>query len=363
MLRCWLVASTTLTLWDTASTSKPSSAPGGRPRPLNADFPPPFSARHPSCSATTYNGITVTTAAKENCASVPPAVLLETRVRGFAPKNATAIGLELSVSSTVRWGSWQTYDGTAAGRLVGLDYFGARYFSGAQGRFTSPDKPFVDQDPYEPQSWNLYSYVRNNPLKFVDETGREIVYANDRLRTISDQRRQQSPSYNSNLQGYEGQGSPRLTIQYGPTANDPDGSATNGVFSAQIAPSVQNCSSATDCTTIPARLNSGIITVNDGLQNNDAQTSSTLAHEVSHANDARTNPQRYSTEPIRDANGRIIPHDNRPVERRAIGGAQQSDRERQEYARQQREEQRRQRQEQRQREREERERRRRERQN
>jgi RHS repeat-associated protein len=55
---------------------------------------------------------------------------------------------------------------------TGLDYFGARYFSGAQGRFTSPDSPFADQDEYDPQSWNLYSYVRNNPLRFVDPSGR-----------------------------------------------------------------------------------------------------------------------------------------------------------------------------------------------
>jgi hypothetical protein len=107
-------------------------------------------------------------------------------------------------------------------------------------------------------------------------------------------------------------------------------------------------------------LNSGTITVNS---NNDDQTSNTLAHEVSHANDARTNPQRYSTEPIRDANGRIIPHDSRPVEQRAIAGAQQSNRERQEYARRQKEEQKRQKQEQKQREREERERRKKEQQN
>lgn len=55
---------------------------------------------------------------------------------------------------------------------TGLDYFGARYISGAQGRFTSPDKPFADQHPEGPQSWNLYGYVRNNPLRFIDPTGR-----------------------------------------------------------------------------------------------------------------------------------------------------------------------------------------------
>ncbi|RPJ63368.1 MAG: RHS repeat-associated core domain-containing protein, partial [Acidobacteria bacterium] len=44
-----------------------------------------------------------------------------------------------------------------------MDYFGARYYSGPQGRFTSPDLPFADQHVEEPQSWNLYSYTRNNP--------------------------------------------------------------------------------------------------------------------------------------------------------------------------------------------------------
>jgi RHS repeat-associated protein len=55
---------------------------------------------------------------------------------------------------------------------TGLDFFGARYYSGAQGRFTSPDQPLLAQEPANPQSWNLYSYGRNNPLKHVDPTGR-----------------------------------------------------------------------------------------------------------------------------------------------------------------------------------------------
>jgi RHS repeat-associated protein len=59
---------------------------------------------------------------------------------------------------------------------TGLDWFNTRYFSGAQGRFTSPDQPLNDQNPSDPQSWNLYSYVRNNPLKFTDPTGQDCVY-------------------------------------------------------------------------------------------------------------------------------------------------------------------------------------------
>jgi RHS repeat-associated protein len=123
--------------------------------------------------ARTYNGITVTTAAKEEITSAPLPVLLETRVRGLAPKNTTAIRPESSLSSTLRWGSWQVYDGTAVDRLVGLDYFGARYFGSAQGRFTSPDSPFVGQSPNNPQSWNLYSYGLNNPLRYNDPTGHD----------------------------------------------------------------------------------------------------------------------------------------------------------------------------------------------
>ena len=213
---------------------------------------------------------------------------------------------------------------------TGLDYFGARYMSAAQGRFTSPDAPFADQDPYEPQSWNLYSYVRNNPLKFVDETGREIVYADRRLQIISDARRQQSTGYNSNLQGFEGPGSRTLTIQYGPTPNDPDGSPTSGLFSGKIAPAIMDCSP--DCVVkTPTTLTGGTITVNEKLTGDPNQTSDTLAHEVSHANDARTNPQRFSTEKNTDANGKIIPHDSRPVEQRAINGANQSNQERRDF--------------------------------
>ncbi len=65
----------------------------------------------------------------------------------------------------------------------GLDYFGARYFSGAQGRFTSPDEPLGDQYPEDPQSWNLYSYVRNNPLRNTDPTGRDCVTTSNQTET------------------------------------------------------------------------------------------------------------------------------------------------------------------------------------
>lgn len=57
---------------------------------------------------------------------------------------------------------------------TGNDNFGARYFGSNLGRFMSPDPPLLDQHIADPQSWNLYSYVRNNPLSFIDPTGNSV---------------------------------------------------------------------------------------------------------------------------------------------------------------------------------------------
>jgi len=68
--------------------------------------------------------------------------------------------------------SFPIFTGKERDAETGLDYFGARYLSSAQGRWTSPDEPFADQDPADPQSWNLFGYVRNVPLGFTDPSGR-----------------------------------------------------------------------------------------------------------------------------------------------------------------------------------------------
>jgi RHS repeat-associated protein len=74
----------------------------------------------------------------------------------------------------------------------GLDYFLARHYTSTAGRFMSPDRhnPMLTRHNLEdgglpfqatqalfygflenPQNWNQYAYVRNNPLKLVDPTG------------------------------------------------------------------------------------------------------------------------------------------------------------------------------------------------
>jgi RHS repeat-associated protein len=63
---------------------------------------------------------------------------------------------------------------------TGLDYFGARYYSNGLGRFITPDwAAKATAVPYaelaDPQSLNLYTYVRNIPTTKYDADGHLIV--------------------------------------------------------------------------------------------------------------------------------------------------------------------------------------------
>jgi RHS repeat-associated protein len=52
-----------------------------------------------------------------------------------------------------------------------LDYAQARYYSSVQGRFTSVDPVMRSASIGEPQTFNRYSYVLNNPVNLTDPTG------------------------------------------------------------------------------------------------------------------------------------------------------------------------------------------------
>jgi RHS repeat-associated protein len=52
----------------------------------------------------------------------------------------------------------------------GLDDFAARFYTSNYGRFLSPDDAKY-MNPADPQSFNLYGYVANNPINSVDPTG------------------------------------------------------------------------------------------------------------------------------------------------------------------------------------------------
>jgi RHS repeat-associated protein len=83
------------------------------------------------------------------------------------------------------------YTGHIHDPVVGLDVFGARDFTNYSGRFISPDWS-SDYDPIpfgrlaDPQSLNLYAYVRNNPLGKVDLDGHGVGDSNCKTATSSD---------------------------------------------------------------------------------------------------------------------------------------------------------------------------------
>jgi RHS repeat-associated protein len=75
----------------------------------------------------------------------------------------------------------QNYKFTAKERDAesGLDNFTARYFGSSLGRFMIPDPSHVGGDVVDeenPQAWNMYSYVLDNPLNATDPDGLDCVY-------------------------------------------------------------------------------------------------------------------------------------------------------------------------------------------
>ena len=69
----------------------------------------------------------------------------------------------------------QKFTGQIRDSETGMDFFTARYYGSALGRFISPDPANAGADATDPQSWNAYAYVRNNPLALVDPSGMDSI--------------------------------------------------------------------------------------------------------------------------------------------------------------------------------------------
>jgi RHS repeat-associated protein len=94
--------------------------------------------------------------------------------RAFCLANSnTATGLDVCLYDSGR-GSRST--GKERDQESALDYFGARYYRSALGRFTSAD-PLSGTVLHilNPQRWNMYAYAVNNPLFYVDPDGRDAI--------------------------------------------------------------------------------------------------------------------------------------------------------------------------------------------
>lgn len=94
--------------------------------------------------------------------------------------NSTAVpntGRESSQSynyGTVR----QKFTGYEHDDETELDFAKARYYANKQGRFTAIDPLMASANPLNPQTWNRYAYVSNNPLIMIDPTGERGDYYN-----------------------------------------------------------------------------------------------------------------------------------------------------------------------------------------
>jgi RHS repeat-associated protein len=65
------------------------------------------------------------------------------------------------------------YNGRVYDSGTGFHDYGARMYWPQVGRFISPDPAGIH--PENPQSWNRYAYVWNNPYKYVDPSGKEVA--------------------------------------------------------------------------------------------------------------------------------------------------------------------------------------------
>jgi RHS repeat-associated protein len=79
----------------------------------------------------------------------------------------------------------------------GNDYFGARYYASSVGRWLSPDPSPAGLMLTNPQSWNLYNYVLNNPLRLVDGNGMWATDVHAQIVTYSLQNYASSGELNS----------------------------------------------------------------------------------------------------------------------------------------------------------------------
>ena len=69
------------------------------------------------------------------------------------------------------------FTGQTEDQSIGLYWYQSRAYDPDTGRFCSPD--VVVPEPGNPQALNRYSYVYNNPLKFVDPSGHSPDWFNE----------------------------------------------------------------------------------------------------------------------------------------------------------------------------------------
>jgi RHS repeat-associated protein len=212
----------------------------------------------------------------------------------------------------------------------GLDNFGRRYYGSAFGRFTSADPKMITRKRMiDPQQWNMYSYVRNNPLGYVDPDGRELKPADVQLDAALT-RAMKSETVRTALAPYMGKDHD-LVIKRGTLRNDPmePNRKELGLTSAERGGGIKTCSP--DCgAPSPITLKNATITIDDSVKEGKGhdQLDGVLKHEISHANDDVKDPAGSLKEVQDNADKK---HDDRPEEQRADQFSQDTQKEVDQY--------------------------------
>jgi RHS repeat-associated protein len=191
--------------------------------------------------------------------------------------STTALGLQAAAVLN-RVGSCST--GKERDTESGNDYFGARYYASTMGRFMSPDPlPWIhwqngNRDAQQkfaayianPQNFNMYAYVNNNPLNKTDPTGMNACGTNNDSTchvtiTIKDRSTDSKGNYNDGFTGVKNQGNYNATATVSVTGTGADGKAFNasGTFLIKTTPSDSSSGAS-----LSAGVYSGTLTEHNG---------------------------------------------------------------------------------------------------
>lgn len=148
----------------------------------------------------------------------------------------------------------QHFTGKERDSESGNDYFGARYYASSMGRFMSPDPlPWIawqhgnedDKKKFaayiaNPQDFNMYAYVLNNPLNKTDPTGMNACGTkNDSSCTVTvtlqDRTKDANGHYNDQFSNQKGNGAYNATATV--TVSDHGKVIGTGKFLASTVPS------------------------------------------------------------------------------------------------------------------------------
>ena len=108
---------------------------------------------------------------QENCLCVHPLVVKPSSSQWEQPRPASPTTPTQPITSLGYTGHRHNNQGSGT-QDIGLIYMNARYYLPHLGRFLSPDT--LVPDPANPQTFNRYTYINNNPLNGTDPTGHVI---------------------------------------------------------------------------------------------------------------------------------------------------------------------------------------------